>query len=68
MRHLGKLDEAQKALASFIALRRHEFASRNIALGEETIGNLAGAYKAMWRRSEDWELLAEGLRMAGLPD
>lgn len=66
--HLGKLDEAQKALAGFIALRRHEFASRNIAVGEETIGNLAGAYKAMWRRSEDWDLLAEGLRMAGLPD
>ncbi|MCW3783143.1 BTAD domain-containing putative transcriptional regulator [Defluviimonas salinarum] len=66
--HLGQTDEAGTALAEFIRMRRREFASRNIAIENDTVESLAGAYRAMWRDPSDWEHLVGGLRKAGLPD
>lgn len=66
--HLGQTDEAGAALSEFIRMRRREFASRGIAIQADTVESLAGAYRSMWRNPGDWEHLAGGLRMAGLPD
>ena len=66
--HLGKMDEARAALKTFIAVRHAEFADRNLDVAGDTIDSLAGSYRAMWRRSADWELLVDGLRKAGLSD
>ncbi len=66
--HLGKIEEAQSALAKFISVRHEEFSSRNLRVAGNTINSLAGAYKRMWRRDADWEHLVDGLRKAGLPD
>ncbi|MDW4549051.1 BTAD domain-containing putative transcriptional regulator [Defluviimonas sp. D31] len=65
--HLGQREEAKAALAEFIRMRRREFASRGIAIQNDTVESLAGAYRAMWRDPSDWEHLVEGLRKAGLP-
>ena len=65
--HMGQRDEAGAALANFIRMRRQEFASRGIAIQDDTVESLAGAYRAMWRNPGDWEHLVDGLRKAGLP-
>jgi TolB-like protein/Tfp pilus assembly protein PilF len=65
--HLGRQSEAQAALQEFIAARRDEFGSRGIDMGEENTSTLASGYKYMWRRPDDFEILATGLRKAGLP-
>jgi TolB-like protein/class 3 adenylate cyclase/Tfp pilus assembly protein PilF len=64
--HAGREAEAQQALKAFIEKRREEFSSRGLPINEETIESLAGGFKFMWRREEDWLLLADGLRKAGL--
>lgn len=66
--HLGKVEEAQNALAKFISIRHEEFTSRNLPACENSINSLAGAYKKMWRKHSDWEHLVDGLRKSGLPD
>ena len=66
--HMGKMDEARNALDMFIRTRRKEFSSRNLVVEGDTVDSLAGAYKAMWRGRAEWDLLADGLRKAGLPD
>ncbi len=58
--------EAQMALDEFKTERRREFASRGIKLSEETVETLASGYRGMWRREQDWALIAEGLQLAGL--
>jgi adenylate cyclase len=66
--YLGHQEATQLALKSFISLRRYEFDSREIEITENTVEALAGAYKVMWRDPSNWEQLADGLRLAGLPD
>ncbi|WP_420583894.1 adenylate/guanylate cyclase domain-containing protein [Ruegeria sp.] len=65
---LGRQTEAEAALIDFKTERRDELMSRGIQLGEETVSSLARGYRTMWRRPEDFERLAAGLRAAGLPD
>lgn len=65
---LGRRAEAEVALLDFIAERRDELMSRGIQTKEETVPSLARGYRSMWRRQEDFERLAAGLRAAGLPD
>ncbi len=64
----GRNGEARRALQSFIEVRHEEFKARNIVIQSDTIDLLAGGYRKMWRREQDWRHLAEGLRLAGLPD
>ncbi|SHK15722.1 hypothetical protein SAMN05444000_12049 [Shimia gijangensis] len=66
--HSERQGEAETALVSFVQRRRAELESRGIAAGANTIAELAGGFRAMWRNPEDWGLLASGLRQAGLPD
>jgi len=66
--YLGHQEAMQLALKSFISLRRYEFDSRGIEITDNTVGALAEAYKVMWRDPSNWEQLADGLRLAGLPD
>ena len=66
--YLGHQESKQLALNSFISQRRSEFDSRGIDVTDNTVETLAGAYKVMWRDPSNWEQLAAGLRLAGLPD
>ena len=66
--YLGHLESTQLTLKTFISERKHEFDSRGIEITENTVQTLAGAYKVMWRDPLNWEQLADGLRLAGLPD
>jgi len=65
---LGHSESTQLSLNAFISERRNEFSSRGIEVTESTVETLAGAYKHMWRDPSSWEKLAQGLRLAGLPD
>ncbi|MFT4716992.1 MAG: adenylate cyclase [Paracoccaceae bacterium] len=65
--HLGKIEEAQNALAKFVQVRQAELASRGRGLGDETIASLVAAYKPMWRKDSSLEHLVDGLHKAGLP-
>jgi len=66
--HLGHQESMQIALQAFITERRQEFCSRGIEIKEDTLETLAGAYRVMWRDPTSWSRLADGLRLAGLPD
>ena len=66
--HSGRQDEAEAALQTFIQRRRNELESRGIATDTNDICGLADGFRPMWRNPEDWEHLASGLRMAGLPE
>jgi adenylate cyclase len=66
--HLGHSESMQIGLQAFIAERRQEFNSRGIEIKQDNVETLAGAYRIMWRDSSSWTLLADGLRLAGLPD
>ena len=65
--HLGRQPEAEASLKDFIAERRDEFGSRGIEVAEENISSLARGFKHMWRQTDDFERLANGLMKAGLP-
>jgi len=66
--YLGHQESTQLALQSFISERTNEFNSREIEIDGDTVSTLAGAYKVMWRDPSSWNQLADGLRLAGLPD
>jgi len=66
--YLGHQESTQLALQSFISERRNEFNSRGIEIDDDTVSALAGAYKVMWRDPSSWNQLADGLRLAGLPN
>ena len=66
--HAGRDEQAQRALQSFIAKRHEELSSRGRSVDGDTIAALAAGFQTMWRREEDWQHLAAGLRKAGLPD
>ena len=65
--NLGHRESTQLALNTFISERRSEFDSRGITITENTVETLASAYKHMWRDTSNWQKLADGLRLAGLP-
>lgn len=62
------MNEAQTALKAFIKKRRQEFQSRNIVVESDNLKTLAGGYRSIWKRDEDWEHFVDGLRKAGLQD
>jgi TolB-like protein/class 3 adenylate cyclase len=66
--HLGRIDEARSTLESFITARHKEFSSRNIVVEDDTIATLAGGYQKLWQQEAYWNVFADGLRKAGLPD
>jgi len=66
--YLGHRDSTKLALNAFVSKRIEEFDSRGIETAERTVETLAGAYKGMWKNPSSWEKLANGLRLAGLPD
>ena len=63
---LGRDEDAARTLHEFVAERLDEFASRGIETDEKAAENLVQGFKSMWRRPEDFERLANGLRLAGL--
>ena len=65
---LGHTDSAELALQTFIEQRRREFQIRDIEVANNSIQSLAGACKAMWKDSANWQQHADGLRKTGLPD
>ena len=65
--HLGRADEAGNALESFVRERTKEFDSRGMLVPERTVAALIGGYLKVWRNDEDRQLIANGLRKAGLP-
>ena len=65
--HSGREDDAKTALRSFVVHRRKELHSRGIVVDSDTIISLAGGFRMMWRRAEDWEHIVSGLSIAGLP-
>ena len=66
--HLGRMDEAGKALDLFVKERRREFASRDLSVESDTLDALAGGYRKQWKLESYWELFRDGLRKAGLSD
>ena len=66
--HLGRIDEAGKALDLFIEERHREFASRGLGLDSDTLDALAGGYRKLWKQEGYWETFRDGLRKAGLSD
>ena len=65
---LGRKDEAAHSLAAFKKVRIEELKIAGRSDRGATIETLAGGLRAIWRREEDWRVLADGLRLAGLPD
>ena len=65
---LGRADDAAIALDNFVTLRRSELRSRHLPDPARTVAALAGGFRAMWRRQQDWDHIATGLALAGLPN
>ncbi len=66
--YLGRVEEARRALDTFIRERRRELSTANIYIEDDTIGTLAEAYRDHYRLEADWEHFSNGLRKAGLPE
>jgi TolB-like protein len=66
--YLGRVEEARRALDTFIRERRRELSTANIHVEVDTIGTLAEAYRDHYRLEADWEHFSNGLRKAGLPE
>lgn len=62
----GRKDEASAALAEFVKMRRGELEGRGQRVSSDNVDELAGGFRGMWRRAEDWEHIADGLALAGL--
>ncbi|SLN28172.1 Bacterial transcriptional activator domain protein [Roseovarius albus] len=65
---LGMLKEAQFTLAEFKDARTRDQRLSGMKVGANTIETALGEHRVLWRRKEDWEHIAQGLRLAGLPD
>ena len=65
---LGRAEDASGALADFTQMRRSELLTRQRPVPRDTVVGLAGGFRAMWQRPQDWEHIASGLSLAGLPD
>jgi TolB-like protein/Flp pilus assembly protein TadD len=66
--YLGHVEEARRALDTFIKERRRELSTANILVEADTIRTLAEAYRNHYRLVADWKNLFDGLRKAGLPE
>lgn len=64
----GRQEDAEAALRTYVEHRGREFAAHGLAVPGHGLSELAGGFRAMWRRQADWDRLAKGLRLAGLPD
>jgi len=65
---IGRPVEASSALEDFIQTRRAEFTCRDMKIPRTTVQGLAGGYRAMWKRQQDWDHIALGLKTAGLTE
>lgn len=65
---LGMLEEAQFTLTEFKEARIRDQRLSGMKADSDTIESALGGFRALWRRPEDWEHIAQGLRFAGMPD
>jgi len=65
---LGRQQDAERSLAEFVTVRQQELSGHFDGTCPATLKALAGGYRNLWRRQSDWDHIAEGLRLAGLPD
>ncbi|UWQ89794.1 tetratricopeptide repeat protein [Rhodobacteraceae bacterium M382] len=65
--HSGREIDAREALKLFISHRRQELLGRGIVVERDSVASLAGGFKRMWRCADDWQRIASGLEIAGLP-
>jgi TolB-like protein len=65
---LGMIEEAQFTLAEFKEARVRDQRLSGTKAGADTIDSALGGFRVLWRRPEDWDHIAHGLRLAGLPD
>ena len=63
---MGRADDASNALNDFIQMRQDEFRIRGNPMPDITVMGLAGGFRPMWQRQQDWEHIASGLVLAGL--
>ncbi|MEM6578592.1 MAG: BTAD domain-containing putative transcriptional regulator [Pseudomonadota bacterium] len=64
---LGEHDEAVSLLSNFCDVRKTEMESRGKPPQNETVEEMVGGYRMFLRRKGDWDLIAEGMKSAGLP-
>lgn len=50
------------------SIKAYELSSKNIACKNNSIETLAGGFRQLWRLESDWQHIADGLRIAGLPN
>ncbi|MBS9717555.1 hypothetical protein J4E70_11415 [Pseudohalocynthiibacter aestuariivivens] len=65
---LGMSEEALFTLAEFKEARVRDQHLSGLRADADTIETALGGFRTMWRRPDDWEHIAQGLRLAGLPD
>lgn len=65
---LGMTDDARFTLAEFRAAREEDQRLAGLPVDSATVSAALEGFRTMWRRAEDWGHIADGLRMAGLPD
>ena len=65
---LGLHEEAHFTLEEFKQAITKDRRLTRINAKCETVEAALGGLRALWRRTEDWEHIADGLRLAGLPD
>ena len=65
---LGMLEEARFTLAEYKNARIRDQRLSGAKIDVDTIVSALGGFRVLWRRLEDWEHIAQGLRLAGMPD
>lgn len=65
---LKRGDDASNALNDFILMRKDEFRIRDDPVPDISVMGLAGGFRTMWRRQQDWEHIAAGLGLAGISE
>lgn len=65
---LGMAQDAAFTLEEFIEARRQDQHRAGLPVNVETVEKALGGQRVMWRRPEDWEHIAQGLRLAGMAD
>lgn len=63
---LGMLEEARFTLAEFKKARIRDQHLSAMKVDADTIEPALGGFRVLWRRNEDWEHIADGLRLAGM--
>ncbi len=65
---LGMTDEARFTLGEFKKARVRDLQVSGLNTNAETTEAALGGFRVLWRRPQDWDHIAEGLRLAGMPD